>query len=169
MEETGNGVKPKRTRRRVTKPNNNPVAFCYVNEISEKEYCQLEGVPYPYRQAIFPPQQLLKMAKQTGEVEVKPFDSTGGFSKRNGKEELEHQQLKADYEDLKKRFNEMTTIYHKEHPQPKPWYLSPLSWIGIICGVALIYMVYWFYQSSGGLWGLPPELLDWLINIGIIK
>jgi hypothetical protein len=131
-------------------------AVCEVTEISEEEFNNWK--PQTARQVNIQHTDYLE--------EIKPFDATGGFSKRNGKKELETEQAKADSEALRKRLVDLEAIYKEQHPRPKPWYLSFGHWIGILCGLAVAWLCYQFFVSEGG---LPPEIVEFLINLGILR
>lgn len=127
---------------------------CEVTEISEKEFRRRQ--PQTAKQINLP---------QTGSIEeIKPFGDTGGFSKRNGKEELEIEQLKADNEALRKRLNGLEGIYKEQHPEPKPWYGDIGKWFTLLLVLGMIYLIYWFVESQGG---LPHEFYNLLRIIGL--
>jgi hypothetical protein len=86
-----------------------------------------------------------------------------GFGKKNGKEEVEVGQLKADKEALESRVNTLVELYQKEHPEPKPWYTSPGVWFAFLCTLAVLYLVYVFVRSEGGM----PAVYDFLSKIGL--
>lgn len=136
-------TKPKVKKLKTVKGNNKLLASiqtitCNVTQISEEEF---------YRD-------------NPNSQSVKPFDSTGGFSKKNGKREVEIEQLKVDKDALEKRVNELAELYKKEHPEPKPWYLSIGIWFAIISGIIVVYLCYWFYVSQGG---FPPEITNFFL------
>lgn len=123
---------------------------CEVTQVGEEEFYR--GQPQTAKQINI---------QRTGCIEeIKPFDATGGFSKKNGKQELDYEQLRADKESLEKRVNDLTELYKKEHPEPKPWYLSFGVWLAIICGIIVIYLCYQFYVSQGG---FPREITNFFL------
>lgn len=96
-------------------------------------------------------------------TEVAPFDSTGGFSKRNGKKELEIMQSQADNEALRKRLADLENFEKYHHPEPKSWYAYFGNWFAILCGLVVCWLVYVFIMSQGGM----PAVYDFLRRIGL--
>lgn len=134
--------KAKKSRQKTEKANmvassNIQAITCEVTEISEEEFYKDEPKP------------------QT----VKPFDATGGFSKRNGKKELDIEQLKADNEALRKRQADLENVYREEHPEPKAWYADVGKWLVLLLVLGMLYMIYLWVESQGG---LPHEFYEFL-------
>jgi uncharacterized Zn finger protein (UPF0148 family) len=98
-------------------------------------------------------------AQVTKEEAVPLFDDKGGFSKKNKKKDLVIGQLQADKEALEKRLNTFEEIYKKEHPEPKPWYADVGKWLVLLLVLGMIYLIYWFCKSQGG---LPHEFYELL-------
>ena len=97
---------------------------------------------------------------QIVEEEIVPlFDDKGGFSKKNSKRDLAMGQLRADNEALKKELNTFEEIYKKEHPEPKPWYADVGKWLTLLLVLGMIYLIYWWVKSQGG---LPHEFYNLL-------
>lgn len=96
--------------------------------------------------------------------EVPPFDDTGGFSKRNNKKELQIEQLRADNEALRKRQADLENICREQHPEPKSWYGDIGKWLTLLLVLGMIYLIYWFVESQGG---LPHEFYNLLRRIGL--
>jgi hypothetical protein len=139
----------------VTLPVGKTTCVCEVTEISEEEFYKGRMKPQTAKQIN------IQQAGCAEEI-VPPFDSKGGFSKRNGKQELVIEQLKADNEALRKRQADLENFEKEHHPEPKPWYASPANWIGLLCGLVLCYLVYYFVQSQGGM----PAVYEFLRRIG---
>ena len=93
-----------------------------------------------------------------------PFDDTGGFSKRNNKDKLLVEQLRADNEALQKRQADLENIYREQHPEPKSWYADVSKWFTLLLVLGMIYLIYWFVETQGG---LPHEFYDLLRRIGL--
>ncbi len=97
---------------------------------------------------------------QTVEEEiVPPFDDKGGFSKKNSKKDVVIGQLQVDNEALKKELSTFEEIYKKEHPERKSWYGSFGTWFALLLTLGLLYLIYWWVQSQGG---LPHEFYEFL-------
>lgn len=103
-------------------------------------------------------------AQVTKEEAVPPFDDKGGFSPKNTKRKLEIEQLRVDKEAIEKRLNTFEEIYRKEHPEPKRWYADAGKWLVLLLVLGMIYLIYWFYKSQGG---LPHEFYDLIRRIGL--
>lgn len=97
-------------------------------------------------------------------TEVPPFDDTDGFSKKNNKQDLQVGQLQADNEALRKRLNDFEGIYKEQHPEPKPWYADVGKWLILLLVLGMLYMIYLWVESQGG---LPHEFYDLLRRIGL--
>ena len=99
---------------------------------------------------------------QVDDDKVPPFSDKGGFSKKNKPKEVAIGQLKVDNEALKRELNTLEEIYKKEHPEAKPWYTSFGNWFASLLVLGLLYLIYWWVKSQGG---LPHELYEFIRRI----
>jgi len=127
-------------------------------------YCSNKLYPAPAEQV----PQTPEVSWQSDPMQIAP-ERKSKASKQTAKQIIEQQQqdikqLRVDLTELQGRYIVLETAYLRKHRNLVPQENNPktgriLTWIAVLCSIALIIVLYFFFKSQGG---LPPEITNLL-------